>query len=246
MTSRVRRTALAVLTASLVVVALPANETVAGGPADADVVATAHADAGMAQRLDVQSEVGRLSRSGQARATATSSALCTGCEGDARTVQVVYADAPRVMADNVAAAWASCVACSASSISVQVVLVGKHATDQAFTNRSLAVNAACAGCETSALAVQFVIAGGNRPELTQQARSFLEQLATQLSLDLEMPGPGRRSAEVTSDAPGASSLTRLAATAPEARAVAKVADALRREHGRDAVTVNLDVRYGGQ
>jgi hypothetical protein len=152
---------------------------------------------------------------------------------------VVYADGPQVAADNVAVAWSSCVDCGSSSVAVQVVLVGRRTSDVAVVNRALALNAACEGCTTSALAVQFVIAGDRRPELTAQARAHLAELATALQEDLASPWPGRRRA-TTSDA--TRSLPAGAAS-PEERAVAGAADALRREFGRDAVTVHLDIRH---
>jgi hypothetical protein len=245
MSTGVRRALLAAVVVGIAVL-LPAHDTVAVGPADADVVATAHAAEGTAHRFDTRSSVGRLTRNGQARATATASAMCTGCEGDARTVQILYAQAPQVVVDNVAAAWASCVDCSATSVAVQVVVLGKRTADMVFANRALAVNAACTGCTTRALAVQFVISGGNRHELSEQARAIIAQLSTQLALDLESPRPGRRSAQVSSESPGLSSLSRLAMSAPEARSVERAASALRSEFGRDAVSVSLDVRRDGQ
>lgn len=245
MRSRVRRSLLAAVAVSIAVVALPAHETVAIGPADADVVATAHAGPGSAHPFDSQVAVGRLNRNGQARATSTSSSTCAGCDGEARTVQVVYANAPQIVADNVAAAWAaSCTDCSATSVAVQVVLVGKRGEGMVLANHAMAVNAVCEECTSDALAVQFVISGGTRRELSEQARSLLEELSRQLAVDLETPFAGRGGARVTSDTPGSSSLTRLAASAPEARSVEQAAETLREEFGRDAVTVNLEVKHG--
>jgi hypothetical protein len=246
MSSRVRRSLLAAVAVSIAVVVLPADETVATAPADADIVATAHAGPGSAHPFDSQAAVGRLNRNGHARATSTSSATCTGCDAEARTVQVVYANAAQVEADNVAAAWAaSCTDCSATSVAVQVVLVGKRGAGMVLANQALAVNAVCDGCTSGAVAVQFVISGNNRRELTEQARSVLEELSHQLALDLETPFAGRGGARVTSDTPGSSSLTRLVATtAPETRSVERAAAALRHEFGRDAVTVDLEVKHG--
>jgi hypothetical protein len=233
------RTLLAAIAASITVLALTAQDTAAIAPASADLVATAHAAEGVTAPTDVRSGVGRLPRGGHARSTATASAGCVGCEGRARTVQVVYADGPEVAADNVAAAWSSCVDCAASSVAVQVVLLGRRTTQATLANRALAVNAACVGCTTSALAVQFVISGGSRRELTAQAKAHLAELATQLQLDLGTPWPGRgaRSTE-----PDARALTD-GGTSPEERSVAKVAESLRSEFGAGAVTVHLEVRH---
>jgi hypothetical protein len=231
---------LAAVAASITVLALTAQDTAATAPGSADLVATAHAAVGMAAPVDVRSGVGRLPRGGHARSTATASAECVGCDGRARTVQVVYADGPEVEADNVAAAWSSCVDCGSSSVAVQLVLLGRKATRVTLANRALALNAACDGCTTSALAVQFVIAGGNRRELSSQARKRLAELATQLQLDLGTPWPGRQGARTTE--PGARALSG-GGTSPEERSVAKVADSLRSEFGPGTVTVHLDVRH---
>lgn len=239
MRGKLRRTTLAVIATSAAVLALTSQDTSAVGPAGLDVVASAHADDGTAMRADSRSGIGRLPRSGQARSTATASAACTGCEGRARTVQVVYADGPQVAADNVAVAWSSCVDCGSSSVAVQVVLLGHRTSQVTLANRALALNAACVGCTTSALAVQFVIGGDRRPELTAQARARLAELATALQEDLASPWPGRRD-RLATDTPR--TLARSGA-APEERAVAEAAESLRRDFGRDAVTVHLEVRH---
>lgn len=240
-----RRSTLAVIAAGFTILALTAQDTAAVAPGSADVVAAAHAAAGMADRTDARSGVGRLPRGGHARSTATASADCTGCTGRARTVQVVYADGPQVAADNVAAAWSStCVGCESSSVAVQVVLLGRRTTEATVANRALALNAACDGCTSSALAVQLVIAGGNRRELTAQARALLAELATQLQTDLGTPWPGRRdvTSDPTSNGAGARTL-RSAGASPEERSVARAVDSLEREFGPGAVTVHLEVRH---
>ncbi len=240
MTRRSTRTLLAGVAASLTVLALTAQDTAAVPPGSADVVATAHASEGMTERTDVRSSIGRLPRGGHARASATASADCTGCDGRARTVQVVYADGPEVSADNVAAAWSSqCVGCTSSSVAVQVVLLGRKATGVTAVNRALALNAVCEGCTTDALAVQFVIQGGNRRELTRQAQAALAQLATQLQLDLETPWPGRGTRSTDE---GARTLRSGADASPEERSIDKVSERLRAEFGEQAVAVHLDVR----
>lgn len=247
MTTRMTRNLVAAAAACLTVLALTAQDTAAAPPGSADVVATAHASEGMAERTDVRSAIGRLPRGGHARASATASADCTGCDGHARTVQVVYADGPEVSADNVAAAWSSqCVGCTSSSVAVQVVLLGRKATGVTVANRALALNAACEGCTTNALAVQFVIQGGNRRELTEQARAALAELATQLQVDLGTPWSGRRAAQTTDEGTqtlrsGTGSSTSSAS--PEERSVAKASERLRAEFGAGAVTVHLDVRH---
>jgi hypothetical protein len=230
---------LAVIATGIAVIALTSQDTAAVGPTGLDVVASAHAGDGMTQRADSRSGLGRLPRGGHARSTATASASCTGCEGRARTVQVVYADGPQVAADNVAVAWSSCVDCGASAVAVQVVLLGRRTSDVAVANRALALNAACEGCATSALAVQFVIGGDQRRELTAQARARLAELAFALQEDLETPWPGRRPTTTTEP----SRTLSAGAPSPEERAVAEAAESLRRDFGEDAVTVHLDVRH---
>lgn len=240
MRRRVHRGALVALVASLAFVGLPAGETSALAPAAADLVATAHATEGSPQ-LDVRSGVGRLPRSGTARTTATASATCPGCEATARAVHVVYANGPQVRADNVAVAWAhTCTDCSATAVSVQVVLA-RRASGLRPANRALAVNAMCDGCTSDALAVQFVISGGSARELSERAQELIDELATQLSLDLDTPRPGRPSAQATERHGSAT----LAAASPEARSVERVAAALRAEFGSDAVAVRIDARHDG-
>ena len=99
--------------------------------------------------------------------------LC-GCSASGSAVTVVYVGRGRVVrADNVAHAWSTCVGCSSSAVSVQVVVLRRAGTLHA-ANRAFAANVACEGCTTSAVAYQLVVVaprrGVVRPPCPRRAR----------------------------------------------------------------------------
>ncbi|MFD1213137.1 hypothetical protein ACFQ36_13925 [Arthrobacter sp. GCM10027362] len=175
------------------------------------------------------------SSSAKADATATSSADCDGCAGEATTVQVVYYDARKgsATADNIASAWAtSCADCSASAVSVQVVVAPRRES-VTVNNRAIAVNASCASCSTSAAALQFVFAGGPRRELSSAARDLVAQIKAELADRLE-------SAAEKSDARQA----RARAKAATEDAAARLERIIAKDLGGGAVERFLDVEVG--
>jgi hypothetical protein len=117
-------------------------------------------------------------------AVATTSALCDGCRGDARTVQVLWAgSAWSVRADNAAIAWASCHSCGGTAVSVQLVLT-PHPVALQVNNRALAVNVGCEGCDVAAEAYQLVVMTPHRPpldRLRRQLSRWVEQLGAGVS-----------------------------------------------------------------
>ncbi|MBD8868836.1 hypothetical protein [Nocardioides donggukensis] len=119
--------------------------------------------------------------------SATSSATCDGCRGDAVTLQLVYAHRPGDVAlDNAAVAWSQCTDCRATALSVQVVMVrGGH--EVTANNRALALNAACEGCLSNSLAVQLVVLDADGDELSHEAedalRAWVDEQAAALRVD---------------------------------------------------------------
>ena len=157
---------------------LPLSGSRAPAQTHGDVAASAHATPARPEPQDARSTEVRLRAGGHARASATSSATCDGCDGLAATVQVVHVR-PGGSVDNVAVAWSTCVGCSARSVALQVVLVtGPSRAGVALTNRALAVNAACTSCTSEAVAVQYVVVGGNGQPLSRRLRAELADLAT--------------------------------------------------------------------
>ncbi len=200
-----------------------------------DLVASAHASAGVPSPTDERSAVVRLRDKGRARSTATSSATCDGCHGVASTVEVVYARRGAVV-DNVAAAWASCTGCGARALAVQVVVVsGRGRVDVVATNRALAVNAVCVTCTTDALAVQYVIVGGHGRQMSKRVRAELEALAAELAKD---PAGATKGAGPSTQS--------LRSTGPKPR-TSPALDRLTAELAADlggSVTLHLDRRQG--
>ena len=238
MAPRMLTKVLAAFTLGAAALTIPAQDTASAGSARADLLASANASDVAPQRSDHQADVARLGRGGHARATSTASALCPGCQGEARTVQVVYAERGDVAADNVAAAWASCAGCRASSLAIQVlVLKGSRAGTVVVTNRALAVNAACQVCETQALAVQFVLSGGKGERMSGRVRALLDDLAAQLGEDLSAPPQKDRRSVAPQTAPQTAPET---SGTPQVRAVA---DALENDLG-GSVEVHVEGRQG--
>jgi hypothetical protein len=226
-------------------------------PTDVDLSTAAHADVGRTAVEDSRARTVTVGRGGHARATATSSTVCDGCSGKAATVQVAYVPRGGITADNVAAAWASGGAGTATSVSVQIV-VQRPRTDVVATNRALAVNADCAGCTTDSVAVQLVVLSRLDRKVSNQVQSLLRSLAD--TLGTPMPsGPrlreyghhhGTRHAAYTVDPASTASVQTAAlavpaaAPAPEQKALDALVAQLQKEFGKDAVQVDVDVAAG--
>lgn len=223
MAGRWRRGGLAAVAVVGVAMALPAGDAVAEH-SRAMLVASAHASPGVPDASERQTSWAQLGRGGRGAATATASATCDGCSGEATGVQVVSAHGG-ISADNVAVAWSSCIGCSARAVSVQVVLA--RTGQIVATNRALAVNAACIECSTEAVAVQFVLQGVSRDEMSPSARRVLDELVAQLDQQL---GPG---------ATGSTARGRTLPADLEAEG-----EALRRDLGAASVAVHVDRRTG--
>ena len=238
MAPRMLTKVLAALTLGAAALTIPAQDTASAEGARADLLASANASDVAPQQFDRQADTARLGRGGHARSTSTASALCPGCQGEARTVQVVYVERGDVAADNVAAAWASCAGCRASSLAIQVVVLrGNRPGTVVVTNRALAVNAACQGCATQALAVQFVLSGGNGERMSGRVRALLDNLGAQLGEDLGVPSPKDRRSVAPQTAP---QTARETSETPQVRAVA---DALEKDLG-GSVEVHVEDRQG--
>lgn len=131
----------------------------------------------------------------KADTTATTSAICDGCAGQATALHVLYLSHPRsTHLDNTAVAWTQqCQSCSAAALSVQVAVVRGHGSVTA-NNRALATNAACGECRSSAAAVQLVVASPHAERLSRSAladlRAWVAQQTQQLgSLDNPATSP---------------------------------------------------------
>lgn len=234
------------------VVALVTASLLAGGPTQADRTSDNWDRPSRGRELDAVSSaqpstadphvrdtarvfVDTRSRSAKADATATSSATCDGCTGEATTVQVVHVDRrrARAAADNVASAWASCSGCSASAVSVQVVVTSSRHPVRA-NNRAIALNSSCSSCSTSAAALQFVVSGGSGRELSATARDLVAQVEEELADRLDSV------ARASGDGPAAAVAARTAST--------DLAERLERiivaDLGGSEVERNVDVTVG--
>ncbi|MBO0843750.1 MAG: hypothetical protein J2O46_11220, partial [Nocardioides sp.] len=127
----------------------------------------------------------------KADTTATTSATCDGCSGQATTLHVLYLRHPRTtQLDNNAIAWAQqCQSCSASALSVQVAVVRGGASVTA-NNRALATNSACAECQSSAAAVQLVVVSPHAERLSRSALADLRAWVADQSAQLAALDPG--------------------------------------------------------
>ena len=97
-------------------------------------------------------------------------------------MQVVHFDRRRgrAAADNVVSAWATCSGCSASAVSVQVVVTSSRHPVK-VNNRAIAVNSSCSSCSTSATALQFVVSGGSGRQLSSTAWELVAQVEEELA-----------------------------------------------------------------
>jgi hypothetical protein len=123
--------------------------------------------------------------------TATASSICSGCSGQAISVQVLYLDhAPAATLDNVAVAWdQKCTTCRATAVSVQVVMARGKGT-LTPNNRALAVDASCAACAARAAAFQIVVTGpGQSPMSGAALRQLRAWAVDQARLLQQQPPP---------------------------------------------------------
>lgn len=238
MTARMKRLGLLVVLTLVTTTVVAASATTAAGHrtprrADVDLISSAQPTPESPADVDEASDFSRVqARLAKADASATSSALCDGCTGDATTLQVLYLKHTREGTfDNVATAWSSCTECGATALSVQVVVLPKAHTVNA-RNRALATNDTCEGCATAAAAYQLVVVGADEKVLSRESRRQLQELVDQLAAELH----------ATVAAPGAQQ-RRGAAPDLEAQAqtgIAELESLLRAELG--AVTIERDVQ----
>lgn len=139
----------------------------------------------------------------RADTSAVSSAVCDGCTGVSRTLQVIYGIHPQgTSVDNAAVAWSSCVDCGAIALSVQVVVL-RGAREITANNRALATNAACAECKTGALAYQLVVAGPDADRLSRTGMADLRAWVDEQARLLREGAPAARlaSGRTVADSP---------------------------------------------
>jgi hypothetical protein len=131
------------------------------GSVSVDLTASAHPVSAATRDIDMAFHVDAVRRARtHAAATATASAICRGCSGEAVTVQVLYLYASPVMIlDNVAVAWTQkCRSCRVTAVSLQVAVVRGRGSITP-NNRALALNASCTRCHAKSGAYQLVVAG---------------------------------------------------------------------------------------
>lgn len=151
----------------------------AGTPVRIDLTASSRPlsidtpDHDVAFRVDAQVQGGV-----RADTTATASAGCPDCRGQAISVQVLYVEAASsVRLDNAAVAWSQgCARCRTTAVSVQVVVMSGAAPLTA-NNRALALNAACQRCRARSAAYQLVMAGAAGARLSDGALASLRAWA---------------------------------------------------------------------
>lgn len=81
-----------------------------------------------------------------------------------------------VRADNLALASAACDGCSATAISVQVVLADRAPTTVTVGNTALASTQGCTDCQATAIAYQFVVVVDGSLSLSAQGRAELRAI----------------------------------------------------------------------
>lgn len=125
--------------------------------------------------------------------TATASAVCSGCSGQASSVHVLYLDRPPAIAlDNVAVAWdQGCRRCHAAAVSVQVAVVSDPGS-LTTANRAMAVNASCRHCTARSAAYQVVVAGDPQARFTPTALARLRDWASAQAHLLAQPSTSAR------------------------------------------------------
>jgi hypothetical protein len=115
-----------------------------------------------------------------------------------RTALSVVHDTDGVIDEsNVAWATASCEACQAAAVALQVVVVSGPATTVQPVNLALAVNEACTACETAAVARQFVVRTEAVASLSGDAKRALYRLYTRFD---RLDDGGLTVAEITTEA----------------------------------------------
>jgi hypothetical protein len=135
----------------------------------------------------------------KADTSATASAICDGCHGDAVALQILYVDKARnAEVDNVAVAWAQCQDCRATATSVQLVVV-RSGRDLAANNRALSANAACEKCLSSTLALQLVVLDPDGERLSREAEQELRAWVADQAESLKSPPPPTAAARRTAN-----------------------------------------------
>lgn len=145
-------------------------------PPRSELLTSAHPNLADPVVSDTSTYVGNLwGRHYEVEAASLASADCRGCDANAATLQVVYAQALRdITLDNAANAWAQCSDCRATAVSVQVV-VARRANAVTANNRALSVNATCTACHVKAAAFQLVVVDPEVARLSKDAIATLQQ-----------------------------------------------------------------------
>jgi hypothetical protein len=170
---------LGVLAAVLVAITASTSAAPAAHPdpvvRDLDLVASANPSAAEPVVADdAFAEVVSRRRAVKSAVTATSSAICDGCDAASTALQVLYVSrGQEARLDNTAAAWTqACKDCIATALSVQVVVLrGVQAIVP--NNRALAVNAACVSCQATGVAYQLVVSSKYHGRLSRESLAEL-------------------------------------------------------------------------
>jgi hypothetical protein len=121
--------------------------------------------------------------------SAAATSDCDGCAAVATTLAIVYADGRSGgRFDNVATAWNTCADCSATTVSVQVVVLRK-AGPVTVNNRALALNAACESCHANAAAYQLVVVSRHGRALGRADVARLQSWVAEQAEQLATPAP---------------------------------------------------------
>ncbi len=144
----------------------------------------------------------------KADTSATASATCDGCHGDAVALQILYVDkAHNAEVDNAAVAWSQCQDCRATATSVQLVVI-RYGRDITANNRALSANAACVRCVSNALALQLVVVDPDGERLTREEEQELRAWVDGQAESLKAPPPSA-AARRTADSQTVASLADL-------------------------------------
>jgi hypothetical protein len=159
-----------------------ARELQVTGPVRVDLTASAQPVSAGTRATDVAFHVDTVRwDKAHAATTATASAICRRCSGEAISLQVLYLDwSPSMKLDNVAVGWTQgCRSCSVTSVSLQVAVVTGRGSTIAANNRALALNASCRRCDATSAAYQLVVSGTWPARLSASTVRSLEEWASE-------------------------------------------------------------------
>lgn len=239
-----RRAVSSFVLAGILVVAAGIASAPAAGPGhhrrarDLDLAASANPSAADPVVTDeVFSDDSAFRRAVRSDATATSSAICDGCDATGTALQVVYVHHGRKTSlDNTAVAWTqSCTDCRANSVSVQVVVM-RGVPSIVANNRALAVNAACASCEVGSVAFQLVVSSRRAERLSDDALDEIRAwIDDQVAALRTAPAPAARSSR------HAHKKAERRAQRVAGRALVTLEDLINGDLGTDTVSSDVDV-----